>query len=68
VTRCIKCKRPLPFVNAVEGDETRWACAAGGTVYIATIDPRARYEQRQDVVPVPVDDARECVKISQKLR
>ncbi len=66
MTRCIRCKRPLPLVDVGEDEETRWACAACGTVYLAAIDPRARYEQRQDVVHVPADDAREAVRISQK--
>jgi len=66
VPRRIKCKRPLPLVDAEEGDAIQWACAVRGTVYLAAIDPRARHEQRQDVVRVPADDARESVEISQK--
>lgn len=47
--RCVRCKMPLPLMDAEIEEQASWICATCGTKYRAAIDPRSTPEERRQV-------------------
>ena len=60
---CVRCKRPLPLVDAPEHELSNWVCAACGTAYRAAIDPRSNRQERKQVLLDPRAQAADGLKI-----